>query len=138
MENAKISIYVETLVLFNIFSGSAYVMGACTFSKYIWPGESYRSLFMWTQTCDFHEYLDFQVPSNSSSSESYLKFIDKLWLTKQSYGENLFLEGSLGCPSGTKFFRSSFCFLPKLTLGLNSSKFFFRNLPTSGSLMTWG
>ena len=28
----------------------------------------------------------------------------------------------VGCPSGTKFFSSSFCFLPKLTLGLNISK----------------
>ncbi len=41
---------------------------------------------------------------------------------------------SLGCPSGTKFLRSSFCFLPELTLGLNSSKNFFWNLPTWGFL----
>ncbi len=27
---------------------------------------------------------------------------------------------TLGCPSGTKFWRSTFCFLPKLTLGLNN------------------
>ena len=32
---------------------------------------------------------------------------------------------AVGCPSGTKFWRSTFCFLPQLTLGLNSSKIFF-------------
>ncbi len=32
-------------------------------------------------------------------------------------------RGSIGCTSGTKFCRPTFCFPPKLTLGLNSSRF---------------
>ena len=39
---------------------------------------------------------------------------------------------SLGCPSGTKFWRSIFCFLPKLTLGMNSSKNIFWIFPEVG------
>ena len=43
-------------------------------------------------------------------------------------------RGCVGCPSRTKFLSSDFCFAPKLNLGLDNFKLFFRNFPTSGSL----
>ena len=59
---------------------------------------------------------------------------DKLIESRHNGTHGHQLEPKLGCPSGTKFWRSTFCFLPNLTLGLNSSKNIFGIFPTSGSL----
>ncbi len=46
-------------------------------------------------------------------------------LTRVTIHKRQYFSSGLGCPSRTKFWRSTLCFLPKLTLGLNSSKIFF-------------
>ena len=80
--------------------------------------------------------LNLNLPTSAlskNSEKSFFQLGGEFMTMKQII---LFIPlGPVGCPSGTKFCKSTFCFPPKLTLGLNRSNsfFFFWICLTSGS-----
>ncbi len=75
---------------------------------------------------------DWPTFTNSSITAKKFQLWPAMWdddKSRRYQGHHQFAGPPLGCPSGTKFWRSTSCFLPKLTLSLNSSKNIFWIFP---------